>query len=208
MGASSLWPVIHAERKALIADVEQLSPEQWSTPSLCSGWSVRDVVAHLAATAKMSPVGFVARLIGSGLRFDEMAARNIARETTGPPVETLASLRGALTATTHPPGPIETWLGETIVHSEDIRRPLGIVHDYPVAAVTRVADFYKGSNLLLHSKRRIAGLRLRATDAPWTTGTGPEVTGPVLSLVLAMTGRRAALEDLSGSGLEVLHGRV
>lgn len=208
MGASSLWPVIHAERKALIADLEQLSPEQWSTPSLCSGWSVRDVVAHLAATAKMSPVGFVARLIGSGLRFDEMAARNIARETTGPPVETLASLRGALTATTHPPGPIETWLGETIVHSEDIRRPLGIVHDYPVAAVTRVADFYKGSNLLLHSKRRIAGLRLRATDAPWTTGTGPEVTGPVLSLVLAMTGRRAALEDLSGSGLEVLHGRV
>lgn len=208
MGASSLWPVIHAERKALIADLEQLSPEQWSTPSLCSGWSVRDVVAHLAATAKMSPVGFVARLIGSGLRFDEMAARNIARETTGPPVETLASLRGALTATTHPPGPIETWLGETIVHSEDIRRPLGIVHDYPVAAVTRVADFYKGSNLLLHSKRRIAGLTLRATDAPWTTGTGPEVTGPVLSLVLAMTGRRAALEDLSGSGLEVLHGRV
>ena len=208
MDASSLWPVIHAERKALVADLEPLNDAQWATPSLCSGWSVRDVLGHLAATAKMTQAGFFVKLVGSGLRFDEMSARNIARETTGPPVETLASFRGALTDTTHPPGPIETWLGETIVHAEDIRRPLGIAHDYPVAAVTRVADFYTRSNLLLHSKRRIAGLSLRATDTDWTTGTGPEVTGPVLSLVLAMTGRRAALEDLSGSGLEVLTSRV
>jgi len=93
------------------------------------------------------------------------------------------------------------------VHSEDIRRPLGITHAYPMEAVTRVADFYKRSNLLIGSKRRIAGLSLRATDTQWSTGSGPEVAGPAISLVLAMTGRKQALDELSGEGLAVLRER-
>src|SRR6185369_16818903 len=76
----------------------------------------------------------------------------------------------------HPPGPTQTWLGESIVHSEDIRRALGIQHKYPTDAVVTVADFYKGSNLLIGSKSRIAGLTLRATDANWSHGAGPEVS--------------------------------
>jgi hypothetical protein len=79
--------------------------------------------------------------------------------------------------------------------------------EYPEEALTRVADFFKGSNLLIGAKRRIAGLTLRATDTGWTTGSGPEVTGPHLSLVLAMTGRSAALADLSGEGLATLRSR-
>ncbi len=110
--------------------------------------------------------------------------------------------------TSHPPGPADTWLGETIVHGEDIRRPLGISREYPTAAVVRVADFYKGSNLIVGAKKRIAGLRLRATDADWATGEGPEVSGPVLALVLAMTGRTAALDDLSGDGVTELRSRM
>jgi hypothetical protein len=70
-----------------------------------------------------------------------------------------------------------------------------------------VADFYKGSNLLIGSKRRIEGLTLRATDAGWTTGTGPEVSGPVLSLVMAMTGRKVADDDLAGEGVATLRSR-
>jgi len=107
----------------------------------------------------------------------------------------------------HPPGPTQTWLGETIVHSEDIRRALGIGHEYPTDAVITVADFYKGSNLLIGSKRRIGGLTLRATDAGWTTGTGPEVSGPILSLVMAMTGRKVADDDLAGEGVATLRSR-
>jgi hypothetical protein len=90
------------------------------------------------------------------------------------------------------------------VHGEDIRRPLGIAHAYPMDALTRVADFYKGSNLLIGAKRRIAGVTLRATDADWSTGTGPEAAGPMLSLLLAMTGRSAALADLTGEGVASL----
>jgi len=70
-----------------------------------------------------------------------------------------------------------------------------------------VADFYKGSNLLIGSWRRIEGLTLRATDAGWTTGTGPEVSGPILSLVMAMTGRKVADDDLTGEGVATLRSR-
>jgi uncharacterized protein (TIGR03083 family) len=208
MAAAGLWPTIHAERRALLADVERLTEEQWSTPSLCSGWSVRDVLGHMTATATMTPGSFFAGLVGSGFRFHAMSAKNVARETAGTPADTVARFGGVLTATTHPPGPLDTWLGETIVHAEDIRRPLGIPHAYPVDAVARVADFYQGSNLLLHGKSRIASLAVKATDADWSTGSGPEVTGPLLSLVLAMTGRPAALEDLSGDGLDILAARM
>jgi len=112
-----------------------------------------------------------------------------------------------LTSVKHPPGPADTWLGETIVHAEDIRRPLGIGHQYPTEAVVQVASFYQGSNLLIGSKKRIEGLTLRATDAEWSHGTGPEVSGPILSLVMAMTGRKAALDDLTGDGVATLRSR-
>ncbi|MGI8675305.1 MAG: maleylpyruvate isomerase family mycothiol-dependent enzyme, partial [Nocardioidaceae bacterium] len=111
-------------------------------------------------------------------------------------------------ATTHPPGPSDTMLGETIVHAEDIRRPLGIAHAYPVDAVTRVADFYASSNLMIGGKKRIAGLRLRADDADWSHGEGPEVSGPALSLLMAISGRKAVLTDLSGPGVDTLRSRI
>src|SRR4029077_20302434 len=99
-----------------------------------------------------------------------------------------------------PPGTIEAILGETIVHSEDIRRPLDIQHAYPTEAVVRVADSSQWSNLIIGSKRRITGLTFHATDVDWQHGSGPMVEGPVLDLLLAMTGRKAALDRLGGAG--------
>ena len=88
-----------------------------------------------------------------------------------------------------------------------VARSLGVTHAYPPGAVVAVADFYKGSNLLIGSKNRIAGLTLRATDADWSHGTGPEVKGPVLSLALAMTGRTVADDGLVGDGVATLRSR-
>ena len=99
-------------------------------------------------------------------------------------------------------------LGEIVVHGEDIRRPLGIHHDIPEAALGAVADNFTRTNLLIGSKRRIAGLRLKATDADWSSGDGPEVTGPLASLVLAMSGRQGAVGDLEGEGSATLAGRI
>lgn len=208
MASPDPWPIIHAEREALATDLEALTDAQWATQSLCARWSVREVLAHMTATAKMTQGRFVAHLAGAGFRFNSMSAKDVAAELGAAPADTLAAFKTQVKATTHPPGPIDAMLGEAILHSEDIRRPLGIPHTHPPQAVTRVADFYKGSNLLLGSKKRIAGLTLRATDSEWSTGTGPEVAGPVLSLLLAMTGRKAGLESLSGTGMETLQARM
>ena len=201
------WPVIHAERKALGDDLQDLTSEQWATPSLCGQWTVRDVLAHLTSAASLTPPAFAAKLACSGFSFDKLQEKGVAAQRGDSPADTLAHFEAVLTSVKHPPGPTDTWLGETIVHAEDIRRPLGIKHQYPTEAVVRVADFYKGSNLLIGSKRRISGLALLATDTEWSHGTGPEVAGPILSLVMAMTGRKAAIDDLTGNGLATLRTR-
>jgi uncharacterized protein (TIGR03083 family) len=208
MATSSPWPLIHAEREALADDLEKLSNAQWATPSLCTGWTVRDVLGHLTATAKMTQLSFLTGLAGTGFKFNALSEKNIAREATPVPADGLPEFRRHLKDTTHPPGPAEAMLGEAVVHGEDIRRPLGIVREYPAEAVTWAASFFSRSNLLIGSKRRIAGLTLRATDAGWQHGSGPEVRGPLLSLLLAMTGRTAALADLTGEGVGTLRERA
>jgi uncharacterized protein (TIGR03083 family) len=205
--ASDVWPTIHAERKALAADLDGLAKTEWDTPSLCEGWSVRDVVAHMTAATKLNAPKFVGKLIGSGFNFERIQAKGIAAERGASPADTLAHFKAQLDSTGRPPGPVETMLGETIVHSEDIRRPLGIGHSYPADAVVRTADFFKGSNLIIGTKKRIAGLTLQATDADWRHGDGPTVEGPILDLLLAMTGRAAALDSLTGDGVATLRSR-
>ena len=203
-----IWPVIHSERKSLADDLEPLTEEQWGTASLCPRWTVRDVLAHMTSAASLTPPAWFATFIGSGFNFEKLQARGIAGHLGGSPADTLAGFEEVENSSKHPPGPANTWLGEVVVHSQDIRGPLGIEHEYPTDALVQVADFYKGSNALIGSKNRIAGLTLRATDADWSNGTGPEVCGPMLSLVMAMTGRKAALDDLTGDGVATLRSRA
>jgi uncharacterized protein (TIGR03083 family) len=205
--AENLWPAIHAERKALADDLANLTAEQWSTPSLCGRWTVLQVLAHQVATAKMTPPTFFAKLAGSGFNFQKFSEKGIATESAGGADATLASFRAVGTATTSPPGPKLSWLGEALVHSEDIRRPLGIARAYPVEWVTKAIGFYSGSNVLIGGKRRVAGVTLKATDTDWSHGIGPVVEGPAMALLLATTGRTIALDELSGPGLATLRSR-
>jgi len=206
--ADSTWDLIHAERAQLIEDLRPLTEEQWRTPSLCPEWNVHEVLAHLVALTKQTPPKFVGKFAASGFRFNTMVARDVAREGSGTPVETLAELAAHVADTTAPPGPVDSWIGEVVVHGADIRRPLGIAYSPPVATTRQVADFYKNSNLLIGAKNRIVGVRLVATDSDWTHGSGPEVRGPMLSLVQAMTGRSVAMSDLSGDGVPTLMARM
>jgi uncharacterized protein (TIGR03083 family) len=205
---SDIWLVIHAERKALAADLQVLDDAQWQASSLCGRWTIRDVTAHMTATAKITPPAFFAKLAMSGFSLERLQDKDIAVEKGTSTGDTLARFEAVENSTKHPPGPLDSWLGEAILHAEDIRRPLAIQHDYPTDAVVRLADFYKGSNLVVGTKRRIDGLTLRATDADWSHGSGPEVSGPILPLVMAMTGRKAALDDLTGDGVTTLRGRT
>jgi uncharacterized protein (TIGR03083 family) len=205
--AANPWPLIHTERAALADDLEKIDDDAWRTPSLCAEWSVREVLGHITATAKMTPVKFFTGFAGAGFNFNAMTSKDVTRETAGTPAEGLTNFRSLINATTHPPGPVEAMVGEAIIHGEDIRRPLGIRREYPMEAVVRVGDFYKNSNMIVGAKNRIGGLHLVASDTEWSTGSGPEVRGPMLSLVLAMTGRSAAVDDLSGDGVETLRSR-
>lgn len=202
-----IWPTIETERKALAEDLAGLSDSQWSAGSWCDNWSVRDVVAHMTATAKITPPAFFLKLAGSGFSLTRLQTKDIEVEKGSSSADTLARFRAVLASRKGPPGPSGTMLGEVIVHSQDIRGALGIQHDYPAEALIQVADFFQGSNLIIGTKRRIEGLSLQATDVTWSHGTGPEVSGPMLALVMAMTGRKEATSALSGEGVETLRSR-
>ena len=205
---SNTWELIHAERRRLIEDLEPLTAEQWRTASLCPKWNAQQALGHIVATTKMTPPKFFGKIIASGFQFEKMAAKDVATESSGTPAQTLAELAAHAEDTHAPPGPVVSWLGEIIVHGADIRRPLGVAYSPQPATTRLVADFYKNSNLLIGSKNRIAGVRLVATDVDWSNGTGPEASGPILSLVQAMTGRAVALGDLSGDGVPTLKAKM
>jgi uncharacterized protein (TIGR03083 family) len=202
------WQMIRQERASLADALAALPAESWDSPSLCPAWRVREVVGHLISTATLNPATFLWGLASSGFRFGAMTAKNIRAVTTDrSPADLVATYRSRVDSHSAPPGPTASWLGETIVHGEDIFRALNGYRQHPVEHVIAVADFYKTSNLLIGAKTRIAGVRLRATDASWQYGDGPEVSGPAIALVLAMTGRQAALDDLTGDGVAVLRAR-
>jgi uncharacterized protein (TIGR03083 family) len=196
-----LWDLIFAERAALADDLVDFSEEQWRTPSLCEGLTVREVLAHMTAGASDNPVVWFAGVLRNRFDFDANVAQRLAKRLGDDPADTLRRFRAVETSRTKAPIPVVAMLGESVVHAEDIRRPSGLRRDYPIEALTRLAQFYSGSDLMVPSAARAHGLRLRATDGDFTTGSGPEVTGTTLSLVMALTGRDAYLPELSGDGL-------
>ncbi|MEV6596952.1 maleylpyruvate isomerase family mycothiol-dependent enzyme [Actinoplanes sp. NPDC051346] len=202
------WQMIRTERAALVDALAALPASAWDRPSLCAGWTVRDVVAHMIATASMTPPRFFAKLIGSGFRFDAMVRKDIAAIIADrTDVDLVELLRTRVDTRTAPPGPSLSWLGETIVHGEDVFRALDGYRDHPINHLIAVADFYKNSDMLIGAKSRVAGVTLAATDADWRHGTGPEANGPMIALVMVMTGRSAALDDLTGDGVTTLRAR-
>ncbi|GAA4363497.1 maleylpyruvate isomerase family mycothiol-dependent enzyme [Actinomadura verrucosospora] len=202
---NDVWPMVHAERAALIDDLSHLEGEQWERPSLCDGWTVHDVVAHLIDTARTTRLGFVARLARARFDFDRQNTQGVERERGASPQETLERLRQVASRTSTPPAPLDSRLVEEVVHGEDIRRPLGIVHAYPLEAVVRSLRYQARTPASFGGAKELtARLRLTATDAGLSIGDGPEASGTALSLLLAISGRRAALDDLSGPGLPAL----
>jgi len=203
------WEMIAAERASLVDALADLPEESWDKPSLCEKWTVRDVVGHISAAAHQTPGNFFVELIKSGFSFDRFVDKGTHQMTAGKSTkEIVEDLRSRIGTRNHPPGPATAMLGEVVIHGEDIFQALGAPLQHPAEHVVAVADFYKNSNLIVGAKRRIGGLTLRATDVAWSTGTGPVVSGPVLALVLVMTGRPGALGELSGDGLSTLRQRV
>lgn len=202
-----VWADVHVERGALVEDLSRLGPEQWDVASLCDGWAVRDVVAHLAATAVLSMRGFVRELVHAGFNVDRIVQRQVAAGRTRSVADLLAALRASVSATASPPLPVISRIVEIVVHGEDIRRPLGLAHTYSTDHIGAAIAYVVGHRLS-GGKRRLAGLTLIGNDADFIVGHGPAVEGPVVSLLLAACGRRVALGELSGPGVDELGRRI
>ena len=200
-GSSVIWPAVHLERRILIRDLSSLTPSNWGTPSLCPGWDIHDVVAHIVDTARTTRLGFVRRMLAVRFDFDRDNAEGVVRERAASPRDTLAALEDVLTRTTTPPAPLATRLVEMFVHGEDIRLPLGISRTYPPALVAEALAYQVATSRNMGGgKERASAWRLVASDTEFEHGTGPEVRGEAISLLLAVSGRPVGPDELLGPG--------
>jgi uncharacterized protein (TIGR03083 family) len=203
-----LWALAHAERAALARDLAALDEEQWWHGTLCGQWDVEQVVAHLTAAASLNQWKWLRSMLGARFHADVHNQRRLDELRGNTPAETLDQFQAVITSTTAPSQHTPAYLGEVVVHAQDIRQPLGLTRTPSVDALTPVADFFARRDFTVASRTHAAGLQLQAADGPFATGTGPLVTGSTLALVMSMAGRAPYLAELDGPGVPTLRSRL
>lgn len=204
----NLWSFVHAERAALAEDLADLDAEQWHHQTLCPLWDVEQVLAHLTAAASLNQWKWMRSMLGARFRPDVHNQRRLQEHLGSTPTDTLSRFRAVINSTIAPSSHTPAYLGEVLVHAQDIRHPLGLTRPPGVAALTYVAEFYASRNFTVPSRTHAQGLRLTADDGPFVAGTGEEVNGSTLALVMAMAGRMPYLNSLQGPGVEILRARL
>jgi uncharacterized protein (TIGR03083 family) len=203
-----IWATVDDERGSLADLLEGLPPADWERPSLCAGWRVRDVAAHLAL-AHMGFRAAASSLLRARGSFDRMVDQTARAHAVVPPEQVVAEIRAMLGSRRHAPGTsIVEPLTDVLVHGQDIARPLGLVRPVPPAAAAIAADRTWSVNWPFWPRRRLRGLALEATDHPWRVGAGAPVAGSMGDLLLLLTGRTCVLDQLTGDGVPALRRRV
>jgi uncharacterized protein (TIGR03083 family) len=203
-----VWRAIDAERTGLADLLDDLTVDEWAAPSLCAGWRVRDVAAHLTL-AHMPPLSAALTALRARGSFDRMIRDSALRQATLPCDEFARRIRAMVGSRRTAPfvTPLEPLI-DVLVHGQDIARPLGRHRPMPAGAAAAAADRVWTMGWPFHARRRLDGLRLSATDASWSVGEGPAVEGPLSALLLLMTGRNAAIDQLTGPGVDAVTGRT
>lgn len=202
MDEDEALPATRIERLAVADLLDGLGPGEWERASLCAGWTVHDVAAHLTWVTRLSLRSAVVGLVRARGDLDRLIAGSAGeRAARYAPEELVGQLRETAASPRRPPG-TTVWdpLVDVLVHGQDVARPLGrelVMPQRPVlGALTHV-----WSTSAYGTPKRFAGLRFRATDADWSAGRGDhEVSGPAGDLLLLSTGRAAALGAVQGSG--------
>lgn len=197
-----------AERADIADLVASLTIEQWDARTLCEGWRVRDVVAHMFSYEELSTFGLIGRFVkGPFTRggVNAVALADYADHTSEQLVALVRAHQRPRGLTSGFGGRIA--LTDGTIHHQDIRRPLGLPRQIPPDRLVAVLEFAKTAPTI-SARKRIRGLTLTATDLDWSTGDGPEVTGPGESLLMALAGRRGITDELSGPGRPELARRI
>ncbi|MBE1546140.1 uncharacterized protein (TIGR03083 family) [Mycobacterium sp. OAS707] len=210
MDAETSWRVIEQERLSLADLLEGLTEDQWNSPSLCDGWRVRDVTAHVAlAPQPPSPLTMVVEAVRAGGRFHKLNHDVSVRHAEQPGVDLVAELREHAASRRLPPGTnYRNIVFDILVHGQDIAIPLGLARDMPLEAARAGTERVWTMGWPFGAKRDLKQFRYVATDIDWSAGEGPEITGPISALLLVLTGRQAGLRQLSGPGVEALTAHV
>jgi uncharacterized protein (TIGR03083 family) len=210
----ALWDGIDDQRARTAGLLEGLTPDQWEHPSLCDGWTVRHVAAHLTMQQQRvrDALGFISRhprILRSMPLNTFIHDAGVIQAQTLSTEQIVAGIRSGMGSRRHNPGltPLET-LTDILVHSQDIAIPLGV--DLPMrpalsaAAATRRWDTRNTWLATVNRRLPLNNYQLTATDTHWRRGQGPDVTGPIGAILLLLTGRTAALDQLAGEGADVL----
>ena len=196
----NLMGLARAEREDLRDLLAGLGPEQWSAPSLCAGWSVKDVVAHMLSYEELGARQLAERFVRGRLSVDRVNDIGLREYSTRTPAQLIELLDDHLD-----PAGLTAGMGGAIaltdgmIHQQDIRRPLAMPRTIPAERLVPALRTALFAPTLL-GVVRVRDVRLVATDIDWTFGRGPEVRGTGEALLMTVAGRRAAVADLSGPG--------
>lgn len=198
----------HDERADLADFLETLSPQQWEHPSLCQGWTVRDVVAHMISYEEHGTSDLLRRVARTRFRpwkLNEVALADYDRLGPDALLEFLRSHLDPQGATSRFGGRVG--LVDALIHHQDIRRPLGLARAIPPERL-RYALPFAVTAPPLRGFWKARGVRLVATDVDWAHGRGPEARGPGEAVLMTMAGRRGVAMELTGAGAVVLTERL
>ncbi len=210
MNPEYVWDVVDAQRRVVADLLSGLADEQWREPSLCEGWTVRDVAGHLASQYTTSVSAVVAAMVRARGSLDRATTELAVRHGRRPTEELVEEIRALVGVRRRPAviGDVEV-LTDILVHGMDVAVPLGL--DYPVPADAAAVSASRVWAAPWHlrrafpSTRRYAGIRLAASDAAWSRGEGAAAEAPMSVLLLLLTGRdAAALPRLHGEGADHL----
>lgn len=197
------WSAVREMRLRVADLLESLTPAEWNAPSLCRGWMVRDVAGHLALVPLITTWQMIAAAPRAGFDPHRINTALAKRHGAGDPVEIVAEIRGhAGTRRTARTLDTRNSLFDIAVHSQDIALPLGRTFAVPAAVSRAGLERVWEMGWPFRARRRFAGRTVRATDTDWTAGSGPEISGAALDLLLLLTGRTAVVLDaLGGEGV-------